>query len=241
MMAQTHFHNLHSVRGVHSVPSKKRQGVTLLEFIGVLVVSIIVISTAIALLGHLDNRRRLSQAVEGYQLLAHKIDKIDLRNIYPDPTDRTKKLFTDAGTKELIGSANFVPPGFSYEMVGTDRVFKDPFGNSIALQSVDKTLSAATLASPAQWRHLELAITNVKQDICIQLATELSWANNAQLAAILVEHGTGPTITTFTPATGTLKLDPVPATTFPIQASAANTACGTSGNTLRWQFVKGPV
>ena len=240
-MTQILSHNKARNRAQGRVVRKTRRGVSMLEFIGVLVVSIIVLATGIALLDHLDNRRRMSQAIGGYQLLAHKIDQMDLRTI-DQLSSAVSTRFQSGPVGLLVGGGNFVPPGFSYDVSGTTSTFRDPFGNPITVgYGTGQLNSAATPPVVSNWSHLELQVEEIAGDVCAQLATELNWANNSRLVTIEIEPSSG-TATTFARATGAF-LSPVTSTnTFPIEAAdITSSVCSLNGNTIRWRFVKAPV
>jgi hypothetical protein len=184
------------------------------------------------LLDHLDNRRRLHQTLEGYQIIAHKLDQMDLR---------TFLSFTASDAIQIIGDASFVPPGFLYQDDGTEQSLYDPFGNQVFVRTVNARLVHSGGGSGANWQQLELAVEDVTTDICTQLVSQLNWGNNSRLATIVVGPAGG-TATSFQRASGTfLVVDATSTSTFPVSPTSALTACTEPRNTIRWRFVKAPA
>jgi hypothetical protein len=152
---------------------------------------------------------------------------------------RTFATLTTGEADQLIGTANFVPPGFLYQ---TASGLRDPFGNRLSVRTVNSRLLHSGGGGARQWQQLELIAEDVRTDICVQLVSQLVWGNNSRLATIEVNPATG-AATSFQRASGTfLVVNASNTNTFPVSPSNASVACdSTNVTTIRWRFVKAPV
>ncbi|MDA8032404.1 MAG: hypothetical protein MPK62_15030 [Alphaproteobacteria bacterium] len=214
--------------------SRGRGGVTLLEVMGVLVVGLLVVVTAVALVDRFNHERRVQQAVNGVQFIAHQMQRLHFRAPVHSGGRRTVVDLTSR-----VVTAGFLPPGFSAETTRRGYQVRHPLttsgsGSSLFVEGVLVTGDAGRL------QMMQIRFESLSSDACLSVGS-LAFPGDARLVRTVVSAG-GDRATILTPlGVEALSASALNDSSYPLVAGVApgdiSAVCELGNATVTWQFL----
>ncbi|MGR4000528.1 MAG: hypothetical protein OD811_01855 [Alphaproteobacteria bacterium] len=165
---------------------RRRGGVTLLEVIGVLLLSTLIIALAIGLLGRLSYHQRVAQAVDGVHLVSHQMQRLHWRAPYHDGGAAAVNL----GSR--VVTAGILPNGFAAVETTTPGEYeiRHPLSTSSGSGSTFFVEGTSIAGAGGNYEVMEIRLEDLTPEACLYVAT-LSFPSSARLIRVLVADAGG--------------------------------------------------